>query len=56
MNKEVWKSLKDIVECGDYYEISNFGNVRSVDRYVNSKNDSKRLDNTAGGYKWEYAN
>lgn len=27
---ETWKSLKDIVECGEHYEISNKGKVRSV--------------------------
>lgn len=34
--KEVWKSLNGIVECGDNYEVSDFGNVRSVDR-INHK-------------------
>jgi hypothetical protein len=33
---EIWKSLKDIVECGDNYEVSNLGRVRSIDRKVNS--------------------
>lgn len=27
---EIWKSLEGIVECGDNYEVSNFGNVRNV--------------------------
>lgn len=31
---EIWKSLKGVVEYGDYYEISNMGNVRSIDRMV----------------------
>lgn len=30
----IWKSLKGIVECGDYYEVSNLGRVRSVDRKI----------------------
>jgi predicted DNA-binding protein YlxM (UPF0122 family) len=40
--QEIWKSLKGIVEYGDYYEVSNLGRVRSVDRRVNSRN-GKRL-------------
>lgn len=32
--KEVWKDIKDYE---GYYQISNFGNVRSLDRYVVSK-------------------
>ena len=35
---EEWKSLKGIVECGDYYEISNLGRLRSVDREVIARN------------------
>lgn len=31
---EVWKSLKGVVENGDFYEVSNYGNVRSIDRMV----------------------
>lgn len=27
---EIWKSLKNIVECGDYYEISNLGRLKST--------------------------
>lgn len=27
---EIWKSLKDVVENGDNYEISNLGNVRNI--------------------------
>ncbi|AIF72098.1 HNH endonuclease [Bacillus phage Riley] len=27
MEKEVWKSLKDVVECGDDYSVSTLGNV-----------------------------
>lgn len=40
--QEIWKSLKGVVEYGDYYEVSNLGRVRSVDRKVNSRN-GKRL-------------
>ena len=40
---EIWKPLKGIVECGDYYEISNLGRVRSIDRYVNAKNGNKQF-------------
>lgn len=29
---EVWKPLAGLVEYGTYYEVSNLGNVRSVDR------------------------
>lgn len=29
---EKWKSLKGIVELGEFYEISNLGNVRSVQK------------------------
>lgn len=32
--KEIWKPIKDYEEL---YEVSNLGNVRSVDRYVNAK-------------------
>ena len=39
---EEWKSLKGIVECGDYYEISNLGRLRSVDREVIAKNGTVR--------------
>ncbi|AYP68222.1 NUMOD4 motif protein [Bacillus phage vB_BcoS-136] len=28
---EIWKSLKDIVDCGNNYEVSNLGRIRSVD-------------------------
>ena len=37
--KEIWKDIEDY--CG--YQISSFGRIRSVDRYVVSKNGSKRL-------------
>lgn len=42
-NNEIWKSLKGIVEYGDHYEISNYGNVRSVDKCVNSKNGVRKV-------------
>lgn len=34
INNEIWKDIKDFE---GYYQISNLGNVRSLDRYVNSK-------------------
>ena len=37
---EVWKDIDDFE---GYYQISNFGRIRSCDRYVNSKSGSKRL-------------
>jgi len=40
MKLEQWK---DIINYEGFYKISNFGNVKSVDRYVNSKNGSKSL-------------
>lgn len=38
--KEVWK---DITEYEGYYQVSNLGRVRGVDRYVGYKNGLKRL-------------
>ncbi len=38
--KEIWKPIKNYER---YYEISNLGNIRSVDRYVNHYSGSKRL-------------
>ena len=38
--QEEWKSLNGIVECGNYYEISNLGRVRSIDRKI-IRNDGK---------------
>lgn len=43
---ELWKSLKDVVECGDFYEISNLGNIRSIDRKVNSRNCLRTVKGT----------
>lgn len=40
---EIWKSLKGIVEYGDYYEVSNLGRVRSIDRRVANNSNSGRL-------------
>lgn len=40
--QEEWKSLKGLVECGDYYEISSHGRVRSIDRVVNNGVNGQR--------------
>lgn len=40
---EIWKSLEGIVYNGVSYEVSNLGEVRSIDRYVNGKNGCKRF-------------
>lgn len=52
---EIWK---DIHGFKDYYQVSNFGNIRSKDRIVKSKNNSFAKKNgrpkkagTSGGYK-----
>ena len=37
---EIWRP---IVGYEGFYEVSNFGNVRSLDRYVNTKNNHTRL-------------
>lgn len=42
--QEIWKSLKGIVEYGDYYEVSNLGRVKSVDRVVCCGNGFKRIN------------
>ncbi|USL89376.1 DNA endonuclease [Bacillus phage vB_BceH_LY2] len=34
MEQEIWKSLKDIVECGDTYSVSNLGRVRNDTTYL----------------------
>lgn len=53
--QEIWKSLKDIIECGDNYEISNFGKVRSIDfidkRGYSRKGRIMRFSNHKKGYK-----
>ncbi|AYP68230.1 HNH endonuclease [Bacillus phage vB_BcoS-136] len=33
---EIWKPLKSLVENGDYYEVSNLGKVRSIDKIDSS--------------------
>lgn len=38
---EIWKSLEKIIECGNYYKISNFGNVKSIDR-IDSNNRKRK--------------
>lgn len=40
MNKEVWK---DIVDHEDNYQVSNFGNIRSKDRYIKCRGGKLRL-------------
>ena len=40
--EEIWKPVK---EFEGYYEVSNLGRVRSIDKYVNTKGDSKRVRN-----------
>lgn len=39
-NKEIWK---DIPSLEGYYQVSNFGRVRSLDRYVNNSRGGKRF-------------
>lgn len=40
MEKEIWKS---VVGYEGYYEVSNLGNVRSVDRIVKNKNNTTKI-------------
>lgn len=40
MTKEIWK---DIIGYKGYYQISNLGRIRSVEREVNCRNNSKRI-------------
>ncbi len=41
MEKEIWK---DIIGFEGYYQVSSFGNIRSVDRYIqNNPNASRKL-------------
>jgi len=40
MGLEIWK---DIPNYNGYYKVSNFGNIKSIDRYVKGINNSKRL-------------
>ena len=37
---EVWKDVKNYERL---YQVSNLGNVRSIDRYVKAKNNSQKL-------------
>lgn len=39
---EIWRPVKDYE---GYYEVSNLGRVRSLDKYVNTKCDSMRMRN-----------
>ena len=41
MRKEIWKPIDGF---NGYYEISNFGNVRSVKRYVRSRGGSRPVE------------
>lgn len=34
---EIWVSLNGVVECGEYYQVSNLGNIRSIDRFINNR-------------------
>lgn len=34
---EIWNRLNGLVDFGDYYEISNFGNIRSIDRTIDKR-------------------
>lgn len=34
---EIWASLDGVVECGEYYQVSNLGNIRSIDRFINNR-------------------
>lgn len=47
---EQWK---DIVGYEGYYQVSNLGRVRSVDRVVRHNWGGRRK--TTGGYEWEYS-
>lgn len=38
--KEIWK---DIINFEGYYQCSNFGNIRSLDREINTKGGTKRI-------------
>ena len=40
MQQEIWK---DVIGYEGLYQVSNFGRIRSLDIYVNSKNGSRRL-------------
>lgn len=40
MENEIWKDVKGYEGC---YKVSNYGNVKSIERYVNNSDHSKRL-------------
>lgn len=40
MQQEIWK---DVIGYEGLYQVSNFGKIKSLDIYVNSKNGSRRL-------------
>ena len=40
MENEIWK---DIIDFENYYQVSNFGNIKSLERWVNSTSNSKQL-------------
>jgi len=44
IENEIWKSLKGIVEYGDYYEVSNLGRVRSLSRVVETKRGKRKCE------------
>lgn len=63
--EETWKSLKGIVECGDNYEISSMGIVKSISRYetyikngkkVKRKRNEKIMTNKFDNYGYAYVN
>ena len=41
--KEKWYSLKGLVECGDYYEISTLGRIKSIERAVTQSDGKTRI-------------
>ena len=50
---EVWKSLDGIFDCGEYYKVSNLGNVVSIDREIRNrliKGQDIKLSNDRYGY------
>ena len=54
---EIWKPIK---KYEGWYEISNLGRVRSLDRFVNHSNKGFKSfrrgeRNTHKGYRWKYA-
>jgi len=39
--QEIWKSLKGTVECGDNYEVSNLGKIRSIE-YIDRRGYTRK--------------